>query len=83
MYETPTETHLFPPQLKPPFAPSLWVDISDTLETKLDAWSCYQSQQHEGVTPRSAEAIRALAVSRGAEVGVAAAEAFVLLRLRR
>jgi LmbE family N-acetylglucosaminyl deacetylase len=83
MYETPTETHLFPPQLKPPFAPSLWVDISETLESKLAAWNCYQSQQHDGATPRSAEAVRALAVSRGAEIGVAAAEAFVLLRLRR
>ena len=31
----------------------------------------------------SPEAVRALAVSRGAEIGVAAAEAFVLLRLRR
>lgn len=83
MYETPTETHLFPPQLSPAFAPSLWVDISDTLETKLAAWNCYGSQHHEGATPRSPEAVRALAVSRGAEVGVAAAEAFVLLRLRR
>jgi LmbE family N-acetylglucosaminyl deacetylase len=83
MYETPTETHLFPPQLKPPFAPSMWVDISDTLETKLAAWACYKSQQHDGATPRSGEAVRALAVSRGAEIGVAAAESFVLLRLRR
>ncbi len=83
MYETPTETHLFPPQLSPAFAPSLWVDVSDTLETKLAAWNCYGSQHHEGATPRSPEAVRALAVSRGAEVGVAAAEAFVLLRLRR
>jgi LmbE family N-acetylglucosaminyl deacetylase len=83
MYETPTETHLFPPQLKPPFAPSMWVDVSETLETKLAAWNCYKSQHHEGATPRSAEAVRALAVSRGAEIGVAAAEAFVLLRLRR
>lgn len=83
MYETPTETHLFPAQLKPPFAPSMWVDISETLEAKLAAWGCYRSQHHEGATPRSAEAVRALAVSRGAEIGVAAAESFVLLRLRR
>jgi LmbE family N-acetylglucosaminyl deacetylase len=83
MYETPTETHLFPPQLNAAFAPSMWVDISDTLETKLAAWSCYASQHHPGATPRSPEAVRALAVSRGADMGVAAAEAFVLLRLRR
>lgn len=83
MYETPTETHLFPPQLRPPFAPSMWVDISETLEAKLAAWACYRSQHHEGATPRSPEAVRALAVSRGAEIGVAAAESFALLRLRR
>jgi N-acetylglucosamine malate deacetylase 1 len=83
MYETPTETHLFPAQLKPAFGPSLWVDISDTLETKLAAWDCYKSQHHDDATPRSPAAVRALAVSRGAEIGVAAAEAFVLLRLRR
>jgi N-acetylglucosamine malate deacetylase 1 len=83
MYETPTETHLFPAQLKPSFGPSLWVDISDTVETKLAAWDCYKSQHHDDATPRSPAAVRALAVSRGAEIGVAAAEAFVLLRLRR
>lgn len=83
MYETPTETHLFPGQLAPPFAPNFWVDVSETIETKLGAWDCYRSQHQEGATPRSAEAVRALAVMRGAEIGVAAAEAFMLLRLRR
>ncbi len=83
MYETPTETHLFPGQLAPPFAPNFWVDVSDTIETKLRAWECYRSQQQAGDTPRSAAAVKALAVMRGAEIGAAAAEAFMLLRLRR
>jgi LmbE family N-acetylglucosaminyl deacetylase len=80
MYETPTETHLFPASLHPPFAPNMWVDISGTLETKLEAWACYRSQQLPGQTPRSPEALKAQAVVRGAEVGTAAAEAFLVLR---
>jgi len=80
MYETPTETHLFPAQLAPGFAPSMWIDVSDTLEAKLAAWNCYASQHQQGPTPRSMEALRAQATVRGAEIGVAAAEAFMVLR---
>ncbi|MDP8993376.1 MAG: PIG-L family deacetylase [Pseudomonadota bacterium] len=83
MYETPTETHLFPAQLRPAFSPNMWIDISGTLQSKLSAWACYQSQHQAGETPRSIEAIRALATVRGAEIGCAAAEGFILLRLTR
>jgi N-acetylglucosamine malate deacetylase 1 len=83
MYETPTETHLFPGTLFPPFSPNMWVDIEGTLETKLEAWRCYSSQQQKGATPRSPEALRALAVVRGAEIGTEAAEGFLVLRERR
>lgn len=82
MYETPTETHLMPAQLQPPFVPNMWVDIGDTLDAKLQAWACYRSQQHPGRSPRSPEALRALAVMRGAEMGIEAAEGFMLLRER-
>lgn len=83
MYETPTETHLFPGSLYPAFAPNMWIDVSDTLEKKLEAWGCYQSQHQKGQTPRSSEALRALAVTRGAEIGTSAAEGFLILRSRR
>jgi len=83
MYETATETHLLPGSLYPPFTPNMWVDIGDTIEQKLGAWACYRSQQQKGPTPRSPEALRALAVSRGAEIGTAAAEGFLVLRIRR
>lgn len=83
MYETPTETHLLPASLYPAFAPNMWVDVSETLESKLAAWSCYRSQQQKGPTPRSPEALRALATMRGADIGTAAAEAFLILRVRR
>ncbi|MDQ4086446.1 MAG: PIG-L family deacetylase [Pseudomonadota bacterium] len=83
MYETPTETHIFPSQLAPAFTPNMWVDVSGTIATKLRAWDCYRSQHQARATPRSPEALRALAVMRGAEIGAEAAEAFMLLRLRR
>lgn len=83
MYETPTETHLFPPALAPSFSPNLWVDVSATIEAKLQAWACYASQHHSGRTPRSPEAVAALATVRGAEIGCDAAEAFIVLRLIR
>lgn len=83
MYETPTETHLFPGTLQPPFVPNMWVDVSATIDAKLEAWSCYRSQQQKGRTPRSPEALRALALTRGAEIGTEAAEGFLVLRVRR
>lgn len=83
MYETPTETHLLPGQIAPSFAPNMWIDVSDSIEQKISAWDCYKSQHHGDRTPRSPEALRALAVYRGAEIGVGAAEAFMLLRMTR
>ena len=83
MYETPSETHLLPGQIAPSFAPNMWIDVSDTIELKISAWDCYKSQHHGDRTPRSPEALRAQAVYRGAEIGVGAAEAFMLLRMTR
>jgi LmbE family N-acetylglucosaminyl deacetylase len=79
-YETPSETHLAPPSLEPAFAPNRHVDISDFLETKLRAIDCYASQRQAPPLPRSHAAITALAQLRGSQIGVAAAEAFVLIR---
>lgn len=78
MYETPTETHLFPGAVQPGFVPNVWVDVSATIDKKLAAWGCYESQHHGSITPRSDSAIRALATWRGAQIGVASAEAFLL-----
>lgn len=82
MYETPTETHLFPAQVHPPFVPNMWIDTSATLGKKLAAWGCYRSQHLVGRTPRSPDAVKAQALVRGAEIGVEAAEGFIVLRLR-
>jgi LmbE family N-acetylglucosaminyl deacetylase len=79
-YEVPSETHWNAPYLEPGFLPSLWVDISTTLETKLRALACYKSQLRPAPDARSLEAIRALAVWRGSQMSMAAAESFVTIR---
>lgn len=79
MYETPTETHLMPSSIAPPFAPTLYVDITSSMETKLAAWRCYASQQLDGITPRTPAVLKALAQWRGAHAGVEFAEAFHLI----
>lgn len=79
-YETATETHLQSPHLRPSFEPNVWIDISDHLDRKLDALSRYRSQIPPAPGLRSLESLRALAVWRGAQIGVRAAEAFMLHR---
>lgn len=80
-YETATETHLQSPHLKPSFEPHLWVDISEHIETKIEALSKFQSQMTPAPALRSLETLRALATWRGAQIGVSAAESFMALRL--
>jgi LmbE family N-acetylglucosaminyl deacetylase len=79
-YETPSETHLSPAYLEPAFSPNRHVDISDFLDVKLKAIDCYASQRQQAPLPRSRQAMTALAQLRGSQIGVAAAEAFVLVR---
>lgn len=79
-YETPSETHLSAPYLEPAFVPNVYVDISGYLEDKLKAIAAYQSQKQKKPLPRSEQALRALAQLRGSQIGVDAAEAFVLVR---
>jgi len=79
-YETLSETNWNAACAAAPFAPSVYVDISNHLGTKLAALACYQSQLKAFPNERSVEAVRALAALRGATVSLAAAEAFVLVR---
>jgi LmbE family N-acetylglucosaminyl deacetylase len=78
-YETLSETHLPPAYLVPGFQPNVFVNISETLERKLEAMSMYRSQLQPDNMPRSLSSLRALASLRGSHIGCAAAEAFVLL----
>lgn len=65
------------------FKPDVFVPIERQLERKLDILGRYEGELGAFPFPRSAEAVRALAAVRGATAGVAAAEAFQLLRERR
>jgi LmbE family N-acetylglucosaminyl deacetylase len=82
-YEVMSETHWNVPYVEPGFLPNVWIDISDHLEKKLEALKCFKSQILSAPHARSIEAIRALAVFRGAQAGVPAAEAFVTIRIIR
>lgn len=79
-YETASETHWNAGGLEPGFVPNTWVDVSATLKTKMTALAHYQSQLQPFPNARSLEAVEHQARWRGSQVGVAAAEAFVLVR---
>lgn len=64
-----------------PFQPTVFFDISETLDKKIEALKCYHEEIREFPHTRSEEAIRALAMWRGAQCGREAAEAFMPLRV--
>ncbi|MFQ5347674.1 MAG: PIG-L deacetylase family protein [Rhodothalassiaceae bacterium] len=80
LYETPSETDFGLDPTGAPFRPNLFIDISETLAAKIEALGLYPGECGEHPFPRSVEAVRALAIRRGAAAGVAAAEAFMILR---
>lgn len=79
-YETLSETNWSAPYLEPHFQPNLYIDIAETLERKIAAFRCFESQCRSFPDERSPEALRALAQLRGATVRRHAAEAFVVIR---
>lgn len=79
-YETLSETEWNIPHSSNTFIPNTYIDISDFMDVKLSAMSCYQSQLSAFPEPRSLEAVEALAKLRGSTMGVKRAEAFALIR---
>jgi LmbE family N-acetylglucosaminyl deacetylase len=78
-YETLSETDagLDPARV---FQPTVFVDVSDYLERKIEMMRVYESEMGEFPFARSERALRALAETRGTQGGFVAAEAFVLLK---
>ncbi|QLH81207.1 PIG-L deacetylase family protein [Halosimplex pelagicum] len=64
------------------FDPTVYRDVSETLDIKVKAMHQYDSEVREFPHPRSEKAIRALARKRGSEAHFHAAEAFELIRER-
>lgn len=79
-YETLSETEWNVTHVTNAFIPNTYVDISNYLDKKIKAMSCFTTQLTEFPHPRSLEAIVALAKLRGSTVGVRAAEAFCMIR---
>jgi LmbE family N-acetylglucosaminyl deacetylase len=79
-YETPSETEFGLNPVERPFQPNLFINISEHLDLKLTLLKTYQSEIREHPFPRSLDTVRAMALLRGSQMGVKAAEAFQILR---
>lgn len=79
-FETASSTEWQTSGSASPFLPNWYVDITSTLDTKLKALNAYESEMREWPHARSIKALEHLARWRGANIGVQAAEAFMLGR---
>jgi LmbE family N-acetylglucosaminyl deacetylase len=76
-YDTASSTEWAYPRS---FVPDTWVDVTATLERKLDAMSCYESELRPYPHPRSLEALRHRARAWGNMCCLEAAEVFMTVR---
>jgi LmbE family N-acetylglucosaminyl deacetylase len=79
-FEIPSSTEWAFQRFEPAFCPNTFIDIKDTLTLKIRAMNIYKSESKPFPHPRSKEALIALARYRGSAAGLAAAEAFELVR---
>ena len=82
-FEVPSSTEWAFQRIAPGFRPSVFVDISTELDRKVAAMECYRSERRPTPHPRSPEMLRAAAYRWGSVAGMAAAEAFELIRSLR
>jgi LmbE family N-acetylglucosaminyl deacetylase len=75
-FETASSTEWAYPRT---FVPDTWIDISTTLERKIQAMACYKSEVREYPHPRSLESLRHQAAYWGNQVCVPAAEVFATI----
>lgn len=62
------------------FKPNVYIDISETLEKKLEAMALYETEKRDFPHPRSEKALKSIAQRWGTEAGLFAAEVFQLIR---
>lgn len=63
-----------------PFQPNVFHDITDFIDTKIQALAAYDNEMRQPPHPRSEQVVRALAAYRGAQAGLQYAEGFSLIR---
>ena len=76
----PTSSTEWTPAATNWFVPNWFVDVTATLERKLAAFSCFETERREYPHPRNDRALRAHAEFFGTAVGCEYAEPFVLVR---
>ena len=81
MYETMSETYWNAPGAEPQFMPTWNVDVTATIDRKIEAFDIYESQHQPYPGPRSTEAMRARALFRGSQAGMEYAECFQIVRM--
>lgn len=79
-FEVPSSTEWAFQRFEPSFRPNVFEDVSQTLEVKIEALACYESEIRAAPHPRSPEVLRCIAARWGSVVGCRAAEAFELVR---
>ena len=80
LYETLSETHWNVADVEPNFNPNFFIKIDNEIKNKLTALKFYKSQIKKN-SPRSIDAIEALARFRGSQNGCRYAEAFKVVRI--
>jgi len=79
-YEVPSTTEQSQSIAGQIFTPNYYVNITKYLNKKINAIKAYKTESRQYPHPRSATAIRTLAMKRGTEIGFKAAEAFMIIR---
>jgi LmbE family N-acetylglucosaminyl deacetylase len=79
-FETPSATEWSSSAIGEAFRPTRYSDISGEIERKLDALVCYGKEIPAYPHPRSTDAVKALAMTRGSASGLRMAEAFQVVR---
>lgn len=82
-FETPSATEWGTPAVQGSFVPQIFVDVSTTLDDKIQAFCRYEREVRPAPHPRSPEALRARAYTWGSVIGVNAAEPFMVVRAIR
>jgi len=79
-YEVFSSTDAAPVNPARAFLPTVFTDVTEFLEKKLEIMGLYESELQASPLPRALDSLRALARVRGATIGVEYAEAFMLVR---
>ena len=79
-FEVPSSTEWAFQRIEPSFRPNVFIDITRTIEVKIAAMECYESEARRFPHPRSPESLRVIATRWGSVAGCGAAEAFELVR---